>query len=176
MAPWNHWYHCMCNTYGTWLRGDPRGWRARHHREHVAGDYKHPPPPGTYDHLHARSQSLQKRRSVHLARQIRQVILDAVVASLRRHDMDAIIATLDDHHLHILARFPDHRPRHSLGLAKKEASRLLSDRRLQPSAGIWAKRSKCLPINDRPHQIEVVKYLLSHFRRGAALWAVAALQ
>ena len=22
---WNDWYHITCNTYGTWLRGDPRG-------------------------------------------------------------------------------------------------------------------------------------------------------
>ena len=42
MLPWNDWYHCTTHTYGSWLRGDRRGWRARHHREHVQGDYKNP--------------------------------------------------------------------------------------------------------------------------------------
>jgi hypothetical protein len=46
IAPWNHWYHCMGNTFGTWLPGSPKGFRTRHHREHVEGDYKHPPPKG----------------------------------------------------------------------------------------------------------------------------------
>lgn len=44
---WNAWYHVLTNTYGTWLRGDRRGWRERHHRKHVEGDYKNPPKPGT---------------------------------------------------------------------------------------------------------------------------------
>ena len=37
--PWNDWYHVMCHTYGTWLPGDPKGFRTRHHREQVEGDY-----------------------------------------------------------------------------------------------------------------------------------------
>lgn len=45
IQPWNDWYHIMCHTYGTWLPGDPRGFRTRHHREHVEGDYKSPPHP-----------------------------------------------------------------------------------------------------------------------------------
>ena len=45
MPAWNHWYHCTAHTYGTWLRGDPRGWRARHHREHVDGDYRNRTEP-----------------------------------------------------------------------------------------------------------------------------------
>jgi hypothetical protein len=33
----------MGHTYGTWLPGDPKGFRTRHHREHIEGDYKKPP-------------------------------------------------------------------------------------------------------------------------------------
>ena len=62
--PWNNWVHCCGSTYGTWVRGDPRGWRARHHREHVDGDYKNPPPPGKYKHEQARSKKLLKRQRV----------------------------------------------------------------------------------------------------------------
>ena len=42
------WYHVVLTTYGAWLPGDPRGFRTRHHREHVPGDYKAPPPVGMF--------------------------------------------------------------------------------------------------------------------------------
>ena len=45
MKPWNFWYHVGSNTKGTWLTGDPRGFRSRHHREHVEGDYRRLSPP-----------------------------------------------------------------------------------------------------------------------------------
>src|SRR5690349_5207107 len=54
MSARDHWFHCTTHTYGTWLRGDPRGWRSRNHREHVDGDYKHPPSNGKYDPLLSR--------------------------------------------------------------------------------------------------------------------------
>lgn len=40
VEPWNSWYHVTIHVYGSWLRGDPRGWRSRHHREHADGDYE----------------------------------------------------------------------------------------------------------------------------------------
>jgi hypothetical protein len=82
MPAWNHWYHCTAHTYGSWLRGDPRGWRARHHREQVVGDYKNPPPRGEYDALFAYSKSLMKRDSIQIAQELRQFVLDAIVARL----------------------------------------------------------------------------------------------
>ena len=42
------WYHVVLSTYGSWLYGDKRGFRTRHHREHVDGDYKNPPSLGKY--------------------------------------------------------------------------------------------------------------------------------
>ena len=51
-----HWYHLILSTYGSWLPGDPRGFRTRHHRFHVEGDYKDPPPPGRYEKMHKQSQ------------------------------------------------------------------------------------------------------------------------
>jgi len=36
-TPWNDWYHVVSHVYGSWLRGDPRGWRSVNHREHVEG-------------------------------------------------------------------------------------------------------------------------------------------
>ncbi len=71
--PWNDWYHIMFHTYGTWLPGDPKGFRTRHHRGHVEGDYKNPPPPGTYDELWKRSKHLMKRDPVWLTYEQRKL-------------------------------------------------------------------------------------------------------
>jgi hypothetical protein len=48
VVPGGVWYHSITSTYGAWLYGDERGFRTRHHREHVDGDYKSPPPRGLY--------------------------------------------------------------------------------------------------------------------------------
>ena len=170
MRGWNGWYHCMCNTYGTWLRGEERGWRTRHHREHVEGDYRHPPKPGTWERTYQRSEQLMTRSPVHLTREQQQVAVDAIVGTLRYHEVEVLAVALDRQHLHVLARFGDHRPRKWLGIAKKNAARELSDRRLVDEGGSWGKRSQCEPIKDRAHQIAVFRYILRHSAKGATVW------
>ncbi len=46
------WFHITCNTYGSWLPGDPCGFRDHDHRIHSSGNYKGPPPAGEHTLLH----------------------------------------------------------------------------------------------------------------------------
>lgn len=175
---WNGWYHLNGNTYGTWIRGDPRGWRARHHREHVEGDYKTPPPPDAYAPKRALSRRLMDE-TIHLCAQARAIALAELVASLKHQHIEIIASCVDDHHFHILARFrlPEkpagsspwassrtrNQPiyayiRHAVGLAKSRAARALSREGLVPEGGAWAKRFKITPITDRAHQVIAFKY------------------
>src|SRR5438552_12948450 len=108
MSPWNHWYHLTAHTYGSWLRGDPRGCRARHHREHVDGDYKHPPAPGKYAALYEYSKSLMKRDPVKIEFELRQFVLDKVIERFQEFRIECPVASLDAIHLHALVRCPDH--------------------------------------------------------------------
>ncbi len=170
MLPWNDWYHINGNTYGTWLRGDNRGWRARHHREHVVGDYKNPPPPGTYNKLHIQSQMLMTRPPVHLSPQAARIACDEFAASLLRHAITVLAVAINDHHFHTLARIPDHTPRKWIGIAKKDSARMLSDRSLVQPGGIWAVRCRCLPIRDRIHQINGFHYIKKHSTQNAVVW------
>ena len=170
MHPWNNWYHINGSTYGTWLRGDPRGWRARHHREHVDGDYKVPPPPGIYDRLLAHSQKIMNRPPVHLSPQAARYACDEFAASFIKHSIEVLAIAVDDHHYHILARFPDHMPRKWVGLAKKDSARLLSDAGFVEKGGVWAVRNRCVPITDRQHQLNTYHYIKQHANRGAAVW------
>jgi len=123
MGRWNDWYHCMGNTYGTWLPGDRRGFRTERHKHHIPYDYKHPPPKGLYDRLNHRSKRLMTRLPVYLeTMEQRQRVLDELIASLLRRQIEVAVAAIDRIHLHALVRCPDHQPRHWIGIAKKESS------------------------------------------------------
>lgn len=117
----NHWFHCTCHTYGSWLHGDPRGFRTRHRREHVDGDYKRPPPPGKYDAKFQRSKSLMQRPPVVLLKLHREIVAASIAASLRRRNVEVLAVAMDRIHLHVLARFVQHDARDLLGIAKREA-------------------------------------------------------
>ena len=119
----NGWYHVTGNTYGTWLRSDPLGWRERHHRRHVEGDYKHLPAAGTGADEWALSKALMDREAVRLDRSLRSVALLGIVTTLADWGAPVVIASLDDHHLHVLARIPDHDCRRSMGWAKLAATK-----------------------------------------------------
>lgn len=169
-GPWNDWYHCMGHTYGTWLPGDPRGFRTRHHREHVEGDYKNPPPKGKYDELLNRSRNLMKRDPIFLSVEQRVLIVRLLVESLQRRNFDVATACVTDVHFHILARFPDHNPRHWIGVAKKESSHYAKESQLAPTGGVWAVRSKSLPTRSRGHQLNAAEYIFDHRDEGGAVW------
>jgi hypothetical protein len=180
MDPWNNWFHCTGNTYGTWLRGDPRGWRARDHREHVEGDYRHPPPTGTYDKLQARSQRLMKRDRVVLSPALREVACRLMGQSLLKDGVELIDLCVSARHWHTLARFrpvnsrrDDRRePRILLGRAKARAATAMGKSGLVAPGGIWAIRCRCLPVRDRAHQLSIVKYIRKHALQGAAVWSM----
>src|SRR5688572_32825754 len=97
-APWNDWYHCNGNTYGTWLRGDDRGWRARHHREHVEGDYKHRPPVERDRYMREYSRNALKHPPVRLTREQAQVAGTAMVERFIEAKIELLSFALDGHH------------------------------------------------------------------------------
>ena len=168
MPAWRNWYHVTGCTYGAWLPGDPRGWRARHHRQHVNGDYKDPPPKGLYDGLHRHARASARAPTVFLDRRQRRIALEALVEKLGALGVEVIATSVDAVHYHVLGRFADGQVRRAMGQAKGCASRVLG---LQGLAGaVWAKRSRALPIEDRRHQINVFHYIAGHAGKGACAW------
>jgi hypothetical protein len=179
---WNGWFHCTCNTYGTWFRGDHRGWCERHHRKHIDSDYKRPPKKGSFEHINKKSKDAMKRDPVFLEAELRRIALLAIVTCLMRDGIDVLVACLDDHHLHVLGRFRDYRPRQRLGWAKFEATKKVKAfinahgaavgivLELKRGEGIWGKRSDCKPVGDREHRLNSLKYIAGHWKRGELVW------
>src|ERR1700754_4032896 len=103
----NHkWFHVTTHTYGVWLYGDPRGFRTRHHREHVEGDYKNPPPPGKYADRHERSKNLLKQSPVVLPPEWRKIVGIAVRERFVGLGAQVIAVSMSATHAHILAKMP----------------------------------------------------------------------
>ncbi len=191
MPGWNGWYHCMANTYGTWLPGDPRGFRTRNHREHVDGDYKNPPPKGKCDQRHETAKTRMNREAVYLTPEARRVVCEELQDSLVRHGAEPIVISVSVMHMHVLARFPlegkpafaerglrgkptsavDDPVRHIMGLAKQWSAKRLIAENLTAPGGIWAGKGKIVPIKDRSHQVRVYHYILNHGpKEKAAVW------
>ena len=192
-GPWNGWYHAVATCYGTWLRGDPRGWRSYKHREHVDGDYKNPPPPGAHALEFRRSKQTLKHDPVTLDRRARVLVRDALVDRLRDFDTEVVVLAAAKTHAHAVVRFVnrgvrgavevpglvpgnaladgrDPVPRHVFGVACKHASHLLREPDAKRPGPVWAKRTKFVPVRDRGHQLAAVGYVIDHaLRERAAL-------
>ena len=163
------WFHCTTHTYGAWLYGDPRGFRTRHHREHVEGDYKNPPPAGAYDTQYAQSKRLLKQPPVVLSADWRAIVGDALVEMLRRLEAQLLCLSCSGQHVHLLAKMPGGPvPREWVGRAKKHAAFIAKENGWQGK--LWAVRSKVTPVRDRKHQWNAFQYILDHAQEGAWVW------
>ncbi len=115
------WYHCTSHTYGAWLPGDRRGHRERHHREHVEGDYRHPP---TAPDEAKRRRALQdmKRGRIILTPEARRHAATFLVEALHHHGIAFAELAVAATHLHLLARFPPDPQRVAQLLAQRQGS------------------------------------------------------
>ena len=169
---WNSWYHCTGNTHGTWLRGSDLRYRERHHRLHVEGDYRNPPPPGKYAHVKRLSLRLMTQAPVYLDQNARQLAVGLFVDSFEKDRIDVVCVAIDEHHFHCLVRVSDHRPRHRVGRAMGRSARGLIDEGLCSPGKVWGVRCACKPVRDRAHQLAIVRYILAHGEKGAEVWRV----
>lgn len=162
------WHHIILTTYGAWLPGDPRGFRTRHHREHVEGDYKNPPPEGTYTGLHASSKQSLDCAPTLLTPAQRAIVGAALHEKLASSGHELVCIAVGGQHVHLQVKLTTHRCRLDIGLAKKHAWFAL--RESGWNGRLWGKRCKAVPIRDRSHQMNVYRYILAHAGQGAWVW------
>ncbi len=164
------WFHMVASTYGSWLYGDPRGFRTRYHREHVEGDYKAPPPPGQYGNQERRSRESLKQSPVVIPARLREVVGLALLERLRALGALVVCVSVSGQHAHVLAKMPRSEPRFWMGEAKKHAWFRLRENGWKTK--LWGKRSKAVPVKDRQHQLNVYGYIMRHAREGAWVWTM----
>jgi len=185
---WRGWFHVVGSTYGAWLPGDERGFRTRHHREHVQGDYKNR-PTGSREHLHEHARASMKGDAVVFPREVRSAVSDYLIEALDHHNIEFAALCVAATHFHVLIRFPPSPPPPGGGTVgggnvgganlKVVVGRLKSwvtYRMKQDHAdavppagagGLWGKGMKVVPINDEGHFGAVRGYIGKHQGQGA---------
>lgn len=162
------WFHVTVGTYGNWLYGDARGFRTRHHREHVEGDYKSPPPPERYAERRRRSRESLKAPPVTLAPSWRPIVGRALVERFQGLGGFVLCAAMSGRHGHLLVKLPGAVGREWAGQAKRHAWFVARDAGW--TGKLWGIRSRALPVKDRPHQVNAYHYILAHEEEGAWVW------
>jgi len=168
-----HWLVTI-NTYGSWLPGDPRGFRTKRGREYV------PPParfarrgektydPEEYRRLHELSQSLSGGRAFEFPPAMRPRVLKVLVERIDRMGIGPRILSTGRYHCHLVARFGRWRIRRAMGQAKAAVTGEF--RRAGDQRDIWAAgcsmRSKETPEAVRA----AIEYVRSHVREGAVIY------
>ncbi|MBI3840119.1 MAG: hypothetical protein HY288_19530 [Planctomycetia bacterium] len=167
------WHHVVLTTYGAWLPGDPRGFRARHHREHVEGDYKNPPPAEKFAAKERRSRESLSQDPVTLPPAMRPVVGEALCEKLTRLGAWVLCVAVSGQHVHLLAKLPAGPARHWSGLAKKHATFVLREHGW--SGKVWAVRSRATLVRTRLQQVNTYRYILRHADEGAwiGVWKTA---
>lgn len=163
------WIHFITTTYGAWLPGDPRGFRTRHHREHVEGDYKNPPPAGAHAGKLHRSLQLLKQPPVRLSKVWRPRIGAWVRKRIVMQDAFVLCLAVSAQHLHVLTKLRmSVKTRDVMGLAKKHA--IIEAKNIGWQGKLWGLRGKEVRVKDRDHQLQVYRYILAHEAQGAWTW------
>ena len=162
------WFHVVITAYGNWLPGDPRGFRTKHHREHVEGDYRNRPTED-YSLIRERSERLMRFAPVTFASADRGVIREALVAEAGRRVERLAAVAVGATHGHLLIRLDRDRPKFVVGRYKTRASYALKEFGT-PHVKTWAKGCKCKPIADSGHWDHAFAYILRHEADGAAVW------
>ena len=143
------WFHVVLSTYGSWLPGDPRGFRTRNHREHIEGDYKNPPPAGLYEARHRRSQALMRAPACRFSHELRPVVGLALVERLQALGSVVYCVAVCAQHVHLLAKVPYCETQDWIGHAKRHA--WFEARQQGWNCKMWAKKGKFVPVTNRHH-------------------------
>ena len=159
----------MISTIGSWLPGDPRGWRSRAHKRHSSGDYKHPPPAGEHGGLHRYRRGLSAKRIV-IPREARSTLGNAIVDFLCSQGYRLLGVSVSGMHAHLLIELPDsiQRTKAIIGEAKSTSSRAV--KRILPGS-IWARGGRFEKIEDRNHHRNVYNYILTGQQPGTWVWS-----
>jgi len=159
------WHHAILTTYGAWLHGDLRGFRTRHHRTHVDGDYKSPPAVSKYFKLEQLSRDGLAQRPVAFEFEQYWQVAVALDERLRQLGGWVLCIAVLEKHVHILVKVPSASARIWIGHAKRHVTFQL--RRSGWNGYVWGKRSGLTLVRSRKQQENTYRYIVRHAAVGA---------
>ncbi len=168
-TPGKRWYHIILNTHGSWLPGDPRGFRSRKHRKHSSGDYKHPPPKGEHAELHEYAKRVSGD-AIWIKSSLRSIVGETILGKIEKQEHRVLAISVGSNHAHILVELPDNRSVvvAICGTWKQAASHKVRE---ELPGNIWAEGGDPIPIRDEAHHRRVYDYILRHRDEHAWIWS-----
>ncbi len=166
MTRWQDWAHVILSTRGSWLPGDPRGFRDHDHRSHSSGDYRNPPPTGEHASLLRHAKRVVHREVV-LAPEICERLVPAFIAKLDAMSLPVRVMALGRVHGHVLVRPGLADVKKLIARAKQASSQSVHD--VFPGS-IWAQGCHVVRIRDEGHYRATVSYIERHRDEGACVW------
>ncbi len=162
-------YHVEFNTFGTWLPGDPRGFRDHDHRIHSSGDYRHPPPPWEHQALHRSVRAKLHKSPVELAPAQRESAGQCLREAIQSQGLQIHVIAVITNHVHVLVcgTFDDTSLRKIVGSAKRKSSHHL---RSEIPGSLWQRKIGVYPVRNESHRVNIVSYILAHAKQGAWVW------
>ena len=162
------WFHVQWGTYGSWLPGDPRGFRNRDHRIHSSGDYRHPPPKGEHAGLRFYALEQLKKPVVVLPTPLRARVRDAVVSKSIESQVRLAALSVSRVHAHALMKTERHTLGQDIGKLKRSSSHAIRD--AIPGV-VWAAKYHQDPVTNLNYFWTVFNYILEHeSKEGASIW------
>ncbi len=162
------WWHLILHTKGSWLHGDPRGFRTRQHRIHSSGDYKKSPPAGEHQKLHQYAKN-QLQKKVVLPSHLYPIIGQAILRKSANLNVQTLAISVGSTHTHLQVELED-----DYNAALKHAAKIKQAAshavRHELPGTLWARSGKPIAINDPKHQKQVYQYIQAHAKQGNWAW------
>lgn len=169
------WWLVTWTTYGSWLPGDPRGFRTWRGREYVAPPKRYagvdetPYRAADYGERYRLSQEISDD-SVSLNPDQRRTACDACVADIIELGLAASVIAVGAVHTHLLARFGSRPIRPTAGRLKSMMTRGIKehDSSFQPKR-TWSKGCHPSSCEDEREYHAKFRYVVRHRDEGAVV-------
>jgi len=168
------WWLVTWRTYGSWLPGDPRGFRTWRRREYV------PPPrdeaesgepiydPSAYKERYEEARERLTAPAVCLTLADRQKVCSALVAEIDRVRIVPATLAVAESHIHFVAQFGDLRIRPVVGRLKAAAT--LAIKQQGPTdAPVWAAGCHMKSLYGEDDFVAAFRYVQQHGCEGAVV-------
>ena len=162
--PGLRWFHITFGTHGSWLPGDPRGFRSRNTKNFSSGDHRNPPPSKEHEGLLRHSKKLTPS-VVTIPKPLLPIVGNAIGHYIQQYSYRVNAVCVASRHVHLLAELPVQNTTAEVGKIKRYASFAIRD---QMNGRVWATGCGVKPIHDKAHQVNAFNYILQH--RGQRCW------